>query len=100
MRHYREEKEGGSSEGRGREGGTGEGEREGRERKGREREGRGREGGRKVWGEEIKDVCVSQWLHIHCGDGPVWQLQESHPHPSPSDDVTGRRPHKETGRQP
>ena len=25
-------------------------------------------------------VCVSQWLHIHCGDSPVWLFQES---PSP-----------------
>ena len=43
-------------------------------------------------------VCSNGCTYVYCGDSPVWLFQESHP--SPSDDITGRRPHKETGRQP
>ena len=56
-------------------------------------------------GSEFVCVCVCVCV---CPNGGTYKVETAlcgyyknpHSHPSPSDDVTGRRPHKETGRQP
>ena len=45
-------------------------------------------------------VCVPMVAHTLWRQPCVAITRIPTPHPSPSDDVTGRRPHKETGQQP
>ena len=60
-----------------------------------------------VRGEGKGSVCVCVCVCV-CPNGCTDIVETAlcdyfknpHPHPSPSDDVTGRRPHKETGQQP